>query len=186
MEEDKLKFRAMAAENIASGTAHSYSMDLEGEHGPHTPQQIPETPSQEKPIERVVRQLREDGIPGGLSEAGKLRFLEGEIDWDGVKARDKEVILSRVVDFSKIKSNAFEFVYQDIRQDKGWSADDSVARKLFDEWRADHARDRDGPVGAPTYPISSVKSALEKALFGDKNPEVKPVEKTKEKGGIER
>jgi hypothetical protein len=186
MEEDKLKSRAMAAEKIASGTAHSYSMDLEGEHGPHTPQQIPKTPSQEKPIERVVRQLREDGIPGGLSEAGKLRFLEGEIDWDGVNARDKKVILSRVVDFSKIKSNAFEFVYQDIRHDNGWSADDSVARKLFAERPDDNvaANARDPGEATPTQ--SNVKSRLEKALFGDQKPEVKPVEKTKEKGGIER
>jgi hypothetical protein len=185
MEDDKLKFRAMAQEKIAGGTAHSYIMDLEGEHGPYTPQQIPKVATQEEPFQRVERQLREDGIPGGLSEAGKLRFLEGEIDWDGVNAGDKAAILSREVNFSKIKSDAFEFVFQDIRHDKGWSADDSEARKLFAEWRHDYAAAKTRDQGEATPSPSTVKSRLEKALFGDQKPEVKQVEKTKEKG-IER
>jgi hypothetical protein len=181
MEEDKLKFRAMAREKIASGTAHSYIMDLEGEHGPYTPQKIPKPATQEPPIQCVERQLREDGIPGGLTEAGKLRFLEGEIDWEGVNTGDKRAILSHEVDFSKIRSSAFEFVFQDIRHDKGWSADGSVARELFAEWRGDDAAVNARDHGEATPTQSNVKSRLEKALFGDKRQEVKPEEKTKAK-----
>jgi hypothetical protein len=185
MEEDKLMFRAMAREKIASGTAHSFIMDMDGEHGPYAPQQIPKVATQEEPLRRVERQLREDGIPGGLSEAGKLRFLEGEINWDGVNAGDKAAILSREVDFSKMRSDAFEFVFQDIRDDKGWSADGSVARKLFAEWREDYAAAKARDQGEATPAPSHVKSRLEKALFGDQKPEAQRQEQSVEKG-IER
>src|SRR5262245_15753858 len=57
-EQDKLLFRAMAAERVRDGTAQSFNMDLEGEHGPHAPQHI-ERRSVEPPLERVERQLRE-------------------------------------------------------------------------------------------------------------------------------
>ena len=182
MEEDKLIFRAMARERVENGTAHSYIMDLDGEHGPYAPQQVPKVATQEEPLQRVERQLREDGIPGGLSETGKLRFLEGEIDWEGVNAGDKAAILSREVDFSRIRNDAFEFVFQDIRNDKGWSADGSVARELFAERQDDSAsaKARDQGEATPTQP--NVKSRLEKALFGDQKPEAHHQEQSVEKG----
>jgi hypothetical protein len=185
MEEDKLMFRAMAREKIESGTARSYIMDLDGEHGPYAPQQIPKLATQEEPLQRVERQLREDGIPGGLSEAGKLRFLEGEIDWDGINAVDKAAILSREVNFSRIRSDAFEFVFQDIRHDKGWSADGSVARKLFAERQDGNAAANARDPGESTPAQSNMKFRLEKSLFGDHKPEAQHQEKSVEKG-IER
>jgi hypothetical protein len=158
-EQDRLLFRAMAAERVKNGTAQSFNMDLEGEHGPHEPQRI-ERRSTEPPIERVERQLRDykashappkrdpslpDGTLGelihglmdhswesGLSEAGKLRVLEGELDWTGVSDRDKEAILAREVDFTKITRDQLEFVYEDIAFDREEEVDQSVARRLFD------------------------------------------------------
>lgn len=135
MEEDKLKFRAMAEEKVKSGKAMTFDMDLEGVNGPHTPQRLPDNGG-ESPLQKAENQLRQhkaSGMLGGrLSEAGKLRVIEGEVEWVGVKPDSKEAILKREVKFSKIDRNAFEFVYQDIRFDKGWKADDTVARKLFE------------------------------------------------------
>src|SRR5262245_33892884 len=51
-EQDELLFRAMAAEKVKAGTAQSFNMDLEGEHGPHEPQRI-ESRTRQSPIERV-------------------------------------------------------------------------------------------------------------------------------------
>jgi hypothetical protein len=42
------------------------------------------------------------------------------------------------------------------------------------------ARDRGGPDRAPTPSVTTLRSKLEKALFGDKRPEVKQEEKTRE------
>jgi hypothetical protein len=131
-EQDKLLFRAWAEEKVRNGTAHFYDMDLEGKNGPHEPQQIAKPGSQENPVERVERNLREGGVAGGLSEAGKLRMIEGEIDWDGVSAKDKERILSREVDFKRVTPRQFDFVYEDIAHDKYEPADATVARKLFE------------------------------------------------------
>ena len=130
-EQDKLLFRAMAAERVRNGTAQSFNMDLEGEHGPHEPQRI-ESRSTEPPIERVERQIAdykaaeavnaaragypiEPGAwPRGYVEALKLRVLEGEINWSGVAAKDKEAVLAREIDFTRITPRrANSFVYED-------------------------------------------------------------------------
>lgn len=138
--EDRANQRALAEAKRRDGTAASYNMDLEGKHGPHKPQQV-RADTREAPTDRVERQLRahkRDGI-GGLSEAGKLRVLEGEINWTGVDARHKETVLAREVDFAAITPEQFAFVYQDIRSEKVEPADDSVARALFDQSRAQAA-----------------------------------------------
>jgi hypothetical protein len=57
-EQDKLLFRAMAAEKLRNGTAQYFNMDLEGKHGPYEPQRI-ESRSTEPAIERVERQIAE-------------------------------------------------------------------------------------------------------------------------------
>jgi hypothetical protein len=137
-EQDKLLFRAMAEEKLRNGTAQSFNMDLEGEHGPYEPQRI-ESQSKVPPIERVERQLRDwktyHSWEGGLTEAGKLRVLEGELDWTGVAAKDKETVLAREIDFTRITPKQFAFVYEDIADDKLKPADDTVARGLFDQSR---------------------------------------------------
>jgi hypothetical protein len=148
LEQDKLLFRAMAAERVKNGTAQSFNMDLEGEHGPYEPQRI-KNRSTEPPLARVERQLREwkthHSWEGGLSEAGRLRVLEGELDWTGVAARDKEAMLAREIDFARITPEQFTFVYQDIATDKMEPADPAVAQALFDQSRDSreprHARD---------------------------------------------
>jgi hypothetical protein len=40
MEEDRARLRALAAAKMKAGTAQKFNMDLEGRHGPHTPQQL--------------------------------------------------------------------------------------------------------------------------------------------------
>jgi hypothetical protein len=57
-EQDKLLFRAWAAEKVRNGTAQAFNMDLEGEHGPHEPQRI-EARGSEPPAVRIERQIRE-------------------------------------------------------------------------------------------------------------------------------
>jgi len=151
-EQDRLLFRAMAAEKVRNGTAQSFNMDLEGEHGPYEPQRI-ESRSQQPPIERVERQIAdykaaeavnaeragypiEPGKwPLGYSETLKLRVLEGEMDWTGVAARDKEAVLAREIDFARITPKQFAFVYEDIARDKMEPADPAVAQALFDRSR---------------------------------------------------
>jgi hypothetical protein len=137
-EQDSSLFRAMAAERLRNGTAQSFNMDLEGEHGPYEPQRI-ESRSKEPPIGRVERQLRDWKTYhawGGLSEAGKLRVLEGELDWIGVAADDKGAVLAREVDFARITPDQFAFVYEDIATGKVKPADPAVATALFDESHA--------------------------------------------------
>jgi hypothetical protein len=140
-EQDKALFRAMAAERVRNGTAQSFSMDLEGERGPHEPQRI-ESRSTEPAIERVERQLGDWKTyhsslwESGLNEAGRLRVLEGELDWTGVTARDKEAILAREIDFARITPEEFAFVHYDIASGRMEPADPSVAQALFDRSRA--------------------------------------------------
>jgi hypothetical protein len=159
-EQDRRLFRAMAAERVKNGTAQSFNMDLEGEHGPYEPQRI-ESRSKEPPLGRVERQLRDwksyHSWEGHLSEAGKLRVLEGEIDWTGVAAVDKEAVLAREVDFARITPQQFAFVYEDIASDKLEPADPAVARALFDR-----ARGRDG-----TQPIRDTTRNLVEAILLD-------------------
>jgi hypothetical protein len=160
-EEDKLTFRAMAVERVNHGTAQTFNMDLDGSGGPYEPQRINPLREKESPLGRVERQLRDwkalhappprdpslpqgklgDLVHGlmdqsfgsGLSEAGKLRVLEGEIDWSGVADKDKESILSREVNFAKIAPDHFAFVYEDIARDKHDLPDPAVARELFEK-----------------------------------------------------
>jgi hypothetical protein len=141
-EQDKLLFRAWAAEKTRNGTAQSFNMDLQGEHGPYEPQQI-ESRSDELPLARVERQLRDwktyhswDRV---LSEAGKLRVLEGELDWTGVDERGKEAVLAREVDFKKISGGQLQFVYEDIAFEHGREVDSRTARQLFDRFNEDSA-----------------------------------------------
>jgi hypothetical protein len=159
-EDERLRFRAMAAEKSAAGTAQSFNMDLEGLHGPYEPQRI-ESRSSESPLERVERHLsvykavhgpaaRDPGLPEGrmagqihglndhswqpgLPEAGKLHVLEGELDWTGVSDRQKEAILAREVDFTKITRAQLKFVYADIAFTTGVEVNESAGRRLFDK-----------------------------------------------------
>jgi hypothetical protein len=159
-EEDKLRFRAMAAEKVAAGTAQSFNMDFEGKHGPYSPQRI-ESRSSEPPLERAERQLseykathappaRDPGLPegrigdmihglndqswqSGLSEAGKLRVLEGELEWVGVDDRQKEAVLAREVDFTRITRDQLNFLYEDVGHFKFENVDESAGRRLFDK-----------------------------------------------------
>src|SRR5262249_40444961 len=112
--EDRAKQRAIAEEKIRAGTAQAFNMDLEGRHGPHAPQQI-ETKTEEPPLRRAQRQLRGQKAQhwSGLSEADKLRVIEGEIDWSGVPPRNKEALLADEIDFAKITPEQFKFVYAD-------------------------------------------------------------------------
>ena len=158
-EQDKLLFRAWAEEKVRNGTAQSFNMDLEGEHGPYEPQRI-ESRSQVPPIERVGRQLADykasEAVnaqaagyqigPGEwplvYTEALKLRVVEGNLDWTGVAARDKEAVLAREIDFSGITPEQFRFVYEDIAFDKVEPADPAVAQALFDRSRSQAGQHR--------------------------------------------
>lgn len=133
-EEDRLALRALAETKIKAGTAQSFNMDLDGLHGPHPPQQITAFPAQ-RPLEQVERQLVENQgyRTSGLSEAGRLRIIEGEMDWTGVSANDKKTILAREIDFAAITPEQFAFVYQDIAFEKFQPADATVAKELFSE-----------------------------------------------------
>jgi hypothetical protein len=139
IEEDKLLFRAAAAEKITTGTARSFNMDLEGKHGPHEPPPI-ESLSTEPPIERVERRLREwkayELWDGYRSEDVKLLLLEGELNRSGVTAKDKESVLAREVNFAAITPEQFDSVYKNIASDMIEPADPTVARALFDRSRA--------------------------------------------------
>jgi hypothetical protein len=134
--EDLASQRSLADEKRRTGTAPSYNMDLEGKHGPHEPQQI-HTAVKLSPIERVNAQLQAHKQKGflGFNDALKLRVLEGEIEWSGVDARDKETILAREVNFAAITKEQFAFVFQDIRFETRKPADDTVARGLFEQAR---------------------------------------------------
>jgi hypothetical protein len=162
-EQDKLLFRAWADEKVKNGTAQSFIMDLEGKHGPYPEPQRIRPRSAEPPLDRLERQLahhkageavkaREAGYPigpdewpRGYTEALKLRVVEGNLDWTGVDARDKEAVLAREVNFAAITPEQFKFVYQDIASDKMEPADPAVAQALFDRSRTEtgprHIRD---------------------------------------------
>jgi hypothetical protein len=134
--EDRASQRALAEQKLSTGAAASYNMDLDGKGGPYKPQRV-RSDAGEEPLARVERQLaghKRDGMPG-LSEAGKLRVVEGEIDWTGVDARHKEAVLAREMNFAAITPEQFTFVYQDIKFEKLEPADDTVARTLFDQSR---------------------------------------------------
>jgi hypothetical protein len=143
----------MAAEKVRNGTAQSFNMDLEGKDGPYEPQRI-ESRSTEPAIDRVERQIAEHKAaeaviakragypidpgewPRGYTETLKLRVLEGQFDWTGVAAKDKEAVLAREVNFAAITPEQFAFVYEDIADEKAEPADPSVAQALFDRSRA--------------------------------------------------
>jgi len=153
LEEDRANQRLLAEGTVKSGTAPSFDMDLEGEHGPHEPQRI-ESRSKEPPIDRVERQIaayqaveavnaKRAGYPIasgewplGYSDTLKLLVLEGKMDWTGVIAKDKEAVLAREVDFAKITPEQFRFVYKNIAENKMEPADPAVAQALFDRSRA--------------------------------------------------
>jgi hypothetical protein len=176
-EQDKLLFRAMAAEKVKNGTAQSFNMDLEGQNGPHEPQRI-ENQSKEPPLARVERQIAdykaaeavnadragypiEPGEwPRGSTDTLKLRVLEGEIEWTGVAAKDKEAVLAREVDFAGITPEQFAFVYQDIAIDKMEPADPAVAQTLFGRSQAQ----------AGTQPIRDTTRNLVESLMLDAWP----------------
>jgi hypothetical protein len=93
----------------------------------------------EAALARAERQLREwKETNGGRRmefEAGKLHVLEQDIDWTGVDGRDKQAVLAREVDFSKISRDELNDVYVKIGSD---DIDERPARRLFDE--ANYAR----------------------------------------------
>lgn len=150
-DQDKLLFRAWADEKVKNGTAQSFIMDLEGEHGPyHEPQRI-EPRSAAPPLDRLERQLADykaaeaararsagypiepDEWPRGYNEPLKLRVLEGELDWSGVGDKEKEAVLAREVDFGKISRDQLNFVYEDIAFGAKEDVDERAARRLFDK-----------------------------------------------------
>lgn len=162
-EQDKLLFRSWAQEKVNNGTAQSFNMDLEGEHGPyHEPQRVQPKSEQEAPLQRVERQLADwksahaapkrdpalsDAVNGllnqsfdsDLSDAGKLRVLEG-LDWSGIDDQQKETLLTREVNFSKITRDQLDFVYEDIASDKFEEVDERPGRRLFDNANFERAR----------------------------------------------
>jgi hypothetical protein len=145
--EDKAALRALAQEKINAGTAQAFNMDLDGKEGPHAPQRI-HSRREERPLERAQQQLRGHKARGidGLTEAGKLRLIEGEIDWTGVTADQKKAIMAREVNFARITPEQFAFVYEDIAFDKVEPADPAAAQALFDQSRATAERPALRPV----------------------------------------
>ncbi len=159
--EDRARQRAIAEEKVRNSTAQSFDMDLDGREGPHTPQPV-RTEAREAPRERAERQLREQHAyrTSGLSEAGRLRMIEGEIDWAGVTAKDKETVLAREVDFARITPEQFRFVYEDIAFDRMEPADPAVAQALFDRSRE----------GAAPPPVRDTTRNLVEAILLDAWP----------------
>src|SRR5262249_52563182 len=74
--------------------------------------------------------------PRGYTETLKLSVLEGQIDWTGVAAKDKEAVLAREVNFAAITPEQFAFVYEDISLEKIEPRGPVVAQALFDRSRA--------------------------------------------------
>jgi hypothetical protein len=62
--------------------------------------------------------------------------MEGQIDWEGVTAEQKEAIFAREINFRAITPRHFAFVYEEIENDKFDAADPAVAQKLFDQAQA--------------------------------------------------
>lgn len=111
----------------------------------------------EPPIERVERQLRQwklnnspDFVPDPatsslgpgtyrpaedawsvIPEDQKLRVMEGDINWTGVGHKDKEALLARHIDFSKISCEQLNAVYE-IPINTAHEPDERPARRLFD------------------------------------------------------
>jgi hypothetical protein len=147
MADDLSQQRALAEEKIRDGTAATFNMDLEGKHGPYEPQRIPVPKSTESPLERIERQI--DAIKAahgmaGLTEAGKLRLLEGELDWTGVNDTHKRAVFSREIDFTQISPEQFHFVYADIDYERLDPVDQAVAAQLFAD---SHQRAQSGDKG---------------------------------------
>jgi hypothetical protein len=158
IEEDLARQRAKAEEKMEAGTAQEWNMDLEGENGPYEPQRITGR-SLETPGARVERQLR--GLEEELhrcNDAGRLHGLESNIDWTGVDTRDKEAILSRYVDFTKVTPEQFDFTCRSLAQDKFDPPDLSVARRLFEESRSQVPKT---PLERVEREISKLKEQLE-------------------------
>ena len=83
------------------------------------------------PLGAQLREWKEAN--GGLSmkyEVGKLHVLEQDIDWTGVGDGEKQAVLAREVDFSKISRGELNAVYVNIGSD---DIDERPARRLFDE-----------------------------------------------------
>lgn len=141
LQEDGARLRALAAERIQAGSAFSFTMDLEGEHGPHTPQRLPERSpvANESPLERVERELlklkeSDIGYCGEmLTDAGKLHALELHLDWTGVSPQDKRAVLAREVDFRKVTAEHIDFISQCLEDELFNPPDLSAARRLQQE-----------------------------------------------------
>jgi hypothetical protein len=94
--------------------------------GPAEPSRPLRPGSEETPLERVERELRDWKTDHAsfwneaCNEAGRLRVLEGELDWTGVAARDKQAIIAREVDFRKITPEELEAAYQPSVMAAGW------------------------------------------------------------------
>jgi hypothetical protein len=99
---------------------------LSGYKAAHTP------PKRDERLPNIINGLLDNSWHSGLTEAGKLRVLEGELDWTGVSAKDKETLLGREVDFSKLTRVQLNFVYDDIAFDHEREVDELPARRLFD------------------------------------------------------
>lgn len=57
LKDDRLKQRALAGEKVRAGTAQSFNMDLEGEHGPYEPQEIRRSGQKPPDIRPATRSL---------------------------------------------------------------------------------------------------------------------------------
>jgi len=122
-----------------------------------------------------------------LPNRAKVELLVTYVDWKGFSDAQERSVIQRI-----LNGDSPEFWMDGIRAEGSARSQ----KALFAEWQADYAaaqaRDRGEPDGAPTPSISTVKARLEKALFGDKRPEVKQEAKTKakphekEKEGLER
>jgi hypothetical protein len=137
------------------GIAHRIMADGFKEIDPSTERPVKDEP----PLERVERQLidgkkrnspayrpdpaagrigpgtytPEEDVWSMLQEAGKLHVLEVDIDWNGVEGSDKEAILAREVDFSKVSRAHLNQVYEDVGAEFDIETDERPARRLFDK-----------------------------------------------------
>lgn len=175
IEEDRARLRELMEEKRRAGTAKEYPV-YPDDGTPSFRDKPPFNPAaddKEPPLERVERQLREykethrrplrdtklppgsmgDLIHGltdhsfesGLTEAGKLAVLE-RLDWSGVGDQDKAAILAREVDFKGLTKEQFEFVYEDLEDDREEPVNDRAARKLFERANVKAGVEKPGPV----------------------------------------
>jgi hypothetical protein len=70
--------------------------------------------------------------PVHYSEDTRLRVLEQELDWTGVDHKQKEAVLAREVDFTRIGRDALNGVYDSVFADTGREVDERPGRRLFD------------------------------------------------------